>query len=655
MNLLLPFFLGAAALMGVPIALHLLRRKPKLRLIFPTLQFLGPSAVLETRRHRIRRWLTLLFRCLTILLISLAFARPFWNADKIGHGRAVVIAVDNSFSMQAAGRWNTLRSWALGKLSTLGDGDHAGLLVMNPAPRWLVPMTDHIDQVRDALSSLKPGYEATRYEPALRMGGDALIHAGAPDMTLAWMADGQDLGWQGVNFTTQLPHGVKFDFPPPSAAPGQQAAIMKTSWDTAAHGLVLHVEIMPYTPEQDTRTLTVNEDGRAIATQKITLLAHHPNRFDVPLPAMKTDRAVAVKVALDPDDLPIDDIFYAVHEPDASRQIYVTPLESGDGHFDFVRHAIDSTKPIAAAPLEAKDLPDAEWPVTSVVVVRGSQFFQPPLVSRLDNFLKAGGTAFLFLDGDAAQDDWLKAQNLGTKPETGSADDPLHLRNWDIQHPLLASLAQSNLMGLLDIDFYRGVAITGVDAAPIATWDDGSTAIAAVSTGGRRFLVCGFEAERDFTDWPVRATFLPFMHSSLLWLSRQENTGSDFRVGDAVPLPSGGTWTSIEGPDGGAPIQAAGSVRPHAPGLYQFSANGQTHLFAVNLKPEESDLAPYPAPKDLLKLVARGPAPHAAPAPSVLKLSREQAENQQRVWWWLLAAAVFFLLAELRLANRTTV
>jgi len=654
MNFLLPIFLGAGALAGVPIILHLLRRKPRVKMVFPTLQFLGPSAVLETRRHRIRRWLTMLFRCLTILLVCLAFSRPFLNADKIGHGRAVVIAVDNSFSMQASGRWDNLRSWANDQLAQLGDGDRAGVLIMNPAPHWQVPLTDKIDQVRSALAVMKPGYETTRYEPALRMGGDALLHSGAPQMTLAWMADEQSLGWQGVNFSTPLPAGVKLVYPPPSPPPARQAAIVKTQWDTGAGALLLHVDINAFMPDADTRELTVSEDGLVIAKQKITLAAHHPNRIDVPLPGVKSDRAIAVKVAMDADDLPIDDTFYTVHEPDASRQIYLTPLAGGGDDFDFVRHAIDSTKTVVDAPLAAKDLPDSEWPATSVVIVRGSQPFQQPAVARLDAFLKAGGTAFLFLDGDQAQVDWLKAQNLGMKSEIGSVDTPLHLRNWDLSHPLLAGLAGSNLMGLLNVNFYHGVALTGVDAAPLATWDDGGTAIAEVSTGGKRFLACGFDAARDFTDWPVHASFLPFLHSALLWLSRQENTGADWRVGDTIPLTGSGTWTRIDGPGGGEQLQVAGSVRPHSPGLYQFIATGsEPRLVAVNLKPEESDLTPYSTPKDFLKLASTAAA-HPQVATSTLKLSREEAENQQRVWWWLLVAAVFFLLAELRLANRTT-
>ncbi len=645
MNWLFPSFLAGAALIGLPVLLHLLRRKPRQIVRFPSLRFLGESALRDTRKHRLLRWLTLLLRCLAIALLCAAFARPFWGGSTAGNRRALVIALDNSMSQQAEGRWAEAQLWALGQLDELRPGDQAALLVMQPDPTWAVPLTDDLTRVRTALTAAKPGYDKTRYAPPLRLASDALAKASAGTKILAWAADGQRAGWRGTDLAQKLPPGINFRFIGIAPAPQRQAAIVtlrKSTQDSDS----LEVIIRQFHQTPDQRELSVFAGDKQLATQTITLRAGD-NKLLVPCkwPA----DAAGLRVSLDADALPADDSAWLATVATTTNVVRLDPATETD----FIAHALRSTHMLDDAGFQPSPLPPQAWPLDAAVVLPNAASFRDVAwQQRLEEFCNAGGTAWIFVDGSVAQKDWLKQQGVRVSAR-GTTDEPWHLRDWDAEHPALAAFAGQSLLPLLEVEFYRGCNLSGDTLTPIANWPDGKIAIAEIESAGRRLLLAGFPPTREATDWMTKPSFVPFVHCAVRWLGSAQEERNDWRVGDTIALPDQpGVWRALDTPTAQREQNVSGSIRPSAPGLYEFTGPGGRKLFAVNTPVEESDLAPWPNPDQLASLESTA-APATRSRTASLQTEFAAVENQQRLWWWLLAIGGCALLGELVLANRT--
>src|SRR5579862_2276260 len=115
MSFLNPVFLGALALVGIPLLIHLIRRR-KLKVVhWAAMEFLLQSQRKQKRRLRIEELILLALRMLIVALAALAFARPVLRAlgvPLLGQNARVyaVIVLDNSFSMDQRGPDNRT-SW----------------------------------------------------------------------------------------------------------------------------------------------------------------------------------------------------------------------------------------------------------------------------------------------------------------------------------------------------------------------------------------------------------------------------------------------------------------------------------------------------------------------------------------------------------------
>src|SRR5436190_10562996 len=100
LSFLSPLFLAGAAAAAVPIVLHLLKREPEARLKFAAVKLLKRAPVEHTARHRLRELVLLALRVAALVLLAVAFARPFFVSGGAATVSGVtIVALDTSYSL----------------------------------------------------------------------------------------------------------------------------------------------------------------------------------------------------------------------------------------------------------------------------------------------------------------------------------------------------------------------------------------------------------------------------------------------------------------------------------------------------------------------------------------------------------------------------
>ena len=134
--LLIPAALLGLLAVAIPVIIHL-RRRPRTQVKpFPSLMFLDREDIKASRRRQIHRWPLLLLRALAIILVVVAFARPFFTDESTLSGSESgplerVVLLDRSWSMEAGERWADALAAARQAVAGLGPLDRASLVVFD--------------------------------------------------------------------------------------------------------------------------------------------------------------------------------------------------------------------------------------------------------------------------------------------------------------------------------------------------------------------------------------------------------------------------------------------------------------------------------------------------------------------------------------------
>ncbi len=684
MAMLAPLFLLGLAALAVPVLVHLIQRERKTPIEFPSLMFVRRIPYQSVQRRRITNWPLFLLRCAAVILIVLAFSRPFFTQTPVqaaiatSGAREVVILLDRSASMGYGDHWQRAKDEAARVIDGLGGGDQATLVLFDRNAEENVRATGDRVRLRAAVDAAELSSGATRYAPAMRLAQSLLSRSTLGRKEVVAITDMQRSGWERPE-EIQFPEGTTFT--PVSVAASDTANVSVTSvaFNRARFASEERVTVTAALTNRGTETVsnvpvTLQIDG--IQTGRTTVNLPPGVATPVSFPAFTLTQAfVRGVVTAGSDPFQADNTFNFVLSPARPAPVLVVTRDGAsatDGLYVTSALSVGTPPAFAVEAVPISKLTAASLSRASVVVL-ADVAVPGPTGADLKRFVERGGGLLVIGGGRAGVVDSEGALMPGTlaAPRDAPGGRFETLGVIDFSHQALELFKTPKSGDFSNVRFFRFRPVTpGEGDQVLARFADGSVALAERRVAGGRVIAFGSTLDGDWNDLVLKPVFVPLLHQLTRYLGQVEAQpewqtagqvvdvtqrvaaltagGADARVTSAVVLSPSGRRTTV-GEGGGA-----SAIEVSEQGFYEVrpggsAASGRPFTLAVNLEAGESDLSAMD-PQEFTA-GATGRASLVASSGPV-EVRPEETERRQSIWWFLLLVGFVLLVAESVLANR---
>ena len=668
---LVPAFLIGLAALAVPVFLHLLNKERKGVIPFPSLMFLERIQYREIRRQTIRHPLLLALRCLALVLLAAAFARPFFDRDPVlgadaGAARELVVLLDRSFSMGHGDRWTRAQDAVRTALAGLGPADHASVVAFDDRAAALGGPETAPGALAAAVDTLSPGDRATRLGPALAAARELLAASERPRREVVIVSDLQRLAWDGRE-EGRLPADAAVrlvDLSDSAAANALVSGVeLAREWQGERQRVTVVARVVNRGPEAlRARAVSLELQGRVVESKSADIPANGAAtvRFTAAALPVGVTRAV---VRLAPDALTADNAYhFTLSRDQALRLLVITAAGAPARRSLYLRRALalGDRPPFQT---DVHELPAVTADMVGgydVVLLNDAPFPGGAAGRRLAERVRAGMGLIAVL-GDRSDPARWPSDGAALLPADAravtdrSADNGGRLGTVDRSNPVFAPFAGARTGDFSATRFLRYRPLTLRDSADgLAHLDDGAVLLAESRAGRGTVLAWGTTLDDFWSDFALQPVYLPFVHGLVRHAAGYDPEPIARTVGQLVALPaesdSAGMVATIVAPSGAR--ERRGQVLDLGEaGFYELlSEDGATtRVLAANADRAESELEAWNASELAATLVSRD---SLATASAGTVPTPEEREGRQRVWWLLLVAAFAVLLVETALGNR---
>ncbi|MEM0896023.1 MAG: BatA domain-containing protein [Verrucomicrobiota bacterium] len=645
MSLLFPLYMFGAAMIALPIYLHLRRKPPKDQVEFSSLMFLEPTKHQPIkRRNQLENWPLLLLRCLALLALAAVFARPFLaGGEHEGEegARRTVVLLDTSASMRRDGVWKQATEAAketAGKVTAMGA---LAVIASDLSPKTVFTFSDWLDEAparrndlaREAIDSLKPGWSGTDLGTALLAAAEMIADASADDEAAL---DSE------IVVISDLQTGADLDSVAGAAWPDDVA-----------------VRLIPLETEATTNaslSAAATKDNEKIAVRVRNGPASERSDFSVSagtavhsavVPAGESRvfefEAGPDKIVLTGDDHDYDNaLFVAPKQPSPVDLLFLGNGDADDSNSPeyYFRRAFALSRVLRPRYVESlEDTP-------SIIAV--ARPLASDEITGLRSAIENGARALLVLTGSDMARTFAGLADLEDTPELNEREEGYALlEGIDFDHPSLREFRDPRWRDFTSVHFWKNREIEREELPEgtqfVAKFDSGDPAWMNLPVGkGSLFVMASGWHPRD-SQLALSSKFLPLLFSVFADVGPRVHTPDQHFVGEPLPLDEGDVLA------GGAP------GIPTQPGVYQTEGNGVARYFAVNLRPSESDLTPLS--KDSLgalgiPLTGGADASEKLSSTAKRKLRESESEAKQGYWRVVILLLLGILAIETWFASR---
>jgi hypothetical protein len=608
-SFLSPLFLAGSLTAALPIVLHLLRREPEPRIRFAAVRLLRGAPVELTHRRRLREVVLLVLRVAALGLLAVAFARPFFPAAGALSAGATIVAVDTSYSMSVPGRFARAQALAKQAVRQATAGDPVGVITFADAADLVSPVEADRAPALGAIDAAAPGFGATRYRAAL---GAAVQALGGTAGRIVMVTDLQENGWDDAG-RTSVPESLRVEVLDVGAVAANLAVTdLRRSDDDRVMASILNGG----DAARETRAHLVL-DGAPAADAVVSIGPHATAVVDLGAAANASEAIVTIE---DPGGIAADDTRYAM-VGEGRRPAVLAVTSTGDlarDAFYFKQALAGGSRYRIAATSPGRIGAQGSEPLSAyaAVVLLSTSGLERRGREALAAYVAGGGGLLLAVgpdvDGDVVADVLGADAPLGVSTAGADFRSPRSLVPLDDRHPVFQAFgAALPTLGL--VSFRRVARIESGGCQTIARMTSGEAALLSCDVGQGRATILASDLDNRWNDFPLHATFVPFVFEMLRYL-----TGT--RLSSSQLLVSGV-------PNGVAPTPGFATIATHnAP-----ASSGRR--VAVNVDPRESDLTRMPE-EEFQESVAR------LKEAGALETRRVVARQEDRQHLWMFAVGL---------------